>query len=459
MLAPKKLTFEVVTPLYLGGVEPRQRAGPQGEDSPDRVQRDTRIRLRPILSMWRMWHRALMGAKVGTDNAGLKEIADSERRLFGGGGGNATAGAFRARLVEESNVDLRTFTERNLQTGGTAEPAHCCYSTYLGYGMASRREGGQLTEYPRWAIAPGAKFAVEVLAEDSTWPDLEMAIDTWVHCGGLGARHRRGLGSIRWADRPAERGDFFGGVLTKHVGGGASFSDEPAFEVLHPDWCRIAVVPMCFGSYVEALTAIKNQLRIDAGKFVPKNGRFDQPDEINCANAARSRPVRLPDPVTVPHFHLSGTGYGWRQRWDDKKNPWRLQKKTIAGRDFAFYWGRDHDQAQIVKGGRATGRTIQLQNVSFGLPEAYSTWKVMIEAVLGDKEIRRPSPISFRVYKLEDQKYQVAVLLFKSRFLPRGAAIKAKLHGREQCDVAPPTVWRYLDNFFDACNGTVVFGR
>jgi CRISPR type III-B/RAMP module RAMP protein Cmr1 len=445
MLDTKEFSFKVVTPLYLGGVDPRA--------DEDQAKRDTQIRLRPVLAMWRYWLRALKGAELGTRPKGLAEMERQEQRLFGGvRGEHPTAAGIRARLIKVENVEHFDYTER--------EPDKSRYGRYLGYGLQEQRRSGVVTENRRWAIKPGCEFTIAVTAAQSDLGTLEDVIDTWVHCSGLGARHRRGWGCIEWTNRP-QREDYFKWLAERMKQYEGNMSTEPEFDVLHPDWCRIQICNAPSGepftSVQDALAAIRNQLRIDTGAA--------EQEELERSQGAA---VPLDAPRTPPSPVLHADGYGWRQRWPGLK-PWNLAGlwNDVRGRWDAFYWARDHHVAEGARDADG-GHSFQLRNIMFGLPVAYPRWKMTVEAMLRNDEamlrnetLRRPSPISFRVLK-QAGKFKVAVLLFKSRFLPDRALISARVRGRARARIQVPTgsvAWHDLDAFFDACHGDIVFGK
>lgn len=440
MLDTREYKFKIVTPLYLGGVDPRARE--------DQAKHDTEIRIRPILAMWRYWLRALRGAEHGTTTDGLARIASEEQRLFGGvRGEHPTAAGIRARLSEVGNINHGNFTEQ--------EPAKSRYARYLGYGLQQSRQGGVVTEECRWAIQPCGKFTVAITAKESDFKTLEEIIDTWVHCGGLGARNRRGWGCIEWTNRPAARGDYFRSLAERMERYKGTMPAEPDFDVLHPDWCRIQICDEAsghsFANFADAMAAIRNQLRIDTGGA-----------ERRQLERSGGVAVPLTAPLTPASPVLNVATHGWRQRWPEAKPYWLAGRwNERKNRWDAFYRARDHDAADGAR--FPGGPDVDLQNIHFGLPVAYPTWRMTVEGILGKETLRRPSPISFRVFRA-DTKYKVAILLFKARFLPDvdDARICAKVRGHETAGIRMPqaaVIWPDLDAFFDACRGKVVFGK
>lgn len=406
MLRREKLEFLVITPLYLGGADPR---------APD----DARIYIRPIVAQWRWWFRALAGGLFGTDQSGLAEVRKREQHYFGSVHEETCAMRFRVRLLSEQLGTRQEFTANR-------DPV----LNYLGYGFGGTREEPRA----RLGIPPGARFTLEVIATEDVWSLLGLLNSFWVNFGGLGARHRRGLGSIEWLNpganlRPQDAGsmlDRFRQILAPE-GWRPSFGEIPEMPVVHPEWMRTKLSKETFRGWKDALAAIRNQLRIEASTPVP------------------------------PRSCLGNGGFGYRQG-DGSSHRWVQDFKRFPdGRTFPYYPTRDKEAAwklfQAFKQGRQTIR-VSLVNPLFGLPVVFGGWNLTISAFLGKDEIRRPSPLSFRVFRSGNQ-YRVAVVYFKSRFLPQGSEVRAVSSGEEQT-IALGASWEYLDRFFELCDGTEV---
>jgi CRISPR/Cas system CMR-associated protein Cmr1 (group 7 of RAMP superfamily) len=418
MLTRKELHYRVTSPLFLGGPEPRQRIGEEQDAS--RVKGETRLRFRPILHMWRHWLRAALGARLGTGPDALRAIHKQEQSLFGGvyenGGETASAAAFRVRLLNQ-RLRHEQFTERNEDRRS--------WASYLGYGLGSQKRKGVLEQHARWAIAPGSEFVIEIVCPDEVWPVLNALNYLWVNLGGLGARNRRGLGCIEClsaADPPLPQNPGAIGEKARLIGsacvGGAAQAEirtPPEIEILHPAWFQAKVIRRPFDSWSDALTAIRQQLRLDQH---PPAG----------------------------NLHLGEDGYGWRQ------GPGRHHEWTPSYRNnFSYFSSLDKPGAAAALRG---ARDQELKNPLFGLPVAYSTWKMTVNAVLDSGELRRPSPISFRVFR-EGSRHKVAVTYARSRFLPKGARVAATVK-QKNVPLKLPKTWDHLEQFFGALDGDEV---
>lgn len=403
----KTLEFEIVTPVYLGSADP--------EAAP-------RIAARPIADMWRQVYRGLAAGVIqgATEKDCRTTLLTTEATLFGGISPQALPSQFRMHIAKD----------------GTRPSI--VKKSYLNYGVAERQ-----------ALVPGpaSKFTIELVCMDAAWEVLRHVIHTWALVGGLGGRQRRGFGAIAWiAEDGAARPVFtnlktdIGDVLSAARAAVASHitashaevttSVSPVFEqmeVLHPTRCVIRVSKP-FKKLDDAMEAFRRQLHW-AGK--------DR--QITALNEAKS---------------------GWRQRGDASAKP-ELRSTSRGG--FPYYPSRDKarvdDIARSTRGTRLVPPP-HIENVAFGLPIPYPSRNITISATDGGKELRRPSPVRFRIIKRQTD-YHVLTILHRDAFLPEGAKIVAKVKGSSDITLnrVDAAVRTDLDKFFAASGGEEVVYR
>lgn len=256
------VTMEAVTPLFLGGANPRS--------APE-------LRAPSLRGALRYWLRALVGA------AGEQTMRQHEDRLFGVGGDQATAGAVSLRLSFPRNPPQQSYSSLVSGRAGTS---------YLWFAARGTRN-----EPERHAIMPTA-FPLIVSAPRSKRPeqDLEQAAAVlWLltRLGGIGARSRRFAGGVQVtavqslhnadgliarlpvrAASPQELVQEIGeGIRAARRVFGIQQLATPApqeFDVLHPDRCQIFVLDRVFSSWSDAVEAI--------GQPYQKFRRLRQPD-------------------------------------------------------------------------------------------------------------------------------------------------------------------------------------
>ncbi|MDW8059332.1 MAG: type III-B CRISPR module RAMP protein Cmr1 [Thermomicrobium sp.] len=257
-----RLPLVTLTPLFLGGADPRG---------------DPELRAASVRGALRFWLRALLGGCYGTDQAALREIRRLEAETFGEAGGEGKLGA--------SKVIVRVRVEASPRSGQgpvtTVIPWQASRDSgrgYLFFSMDSTRVRGQ--EFPaRSYYPPPLPFVVELsprpgvderAARDALYRTVRAA---WLllHLGGIGARSRRLGGAL--AHQPMSRRTPDGQVVAtvpsylnlpfalppvpaeaaKRLGDGLTDlrgrlrarpdanPERPAWEVLDPRWCRIWV--------------------------------------------------------------------------------------------------------------------------------------------------------------------------------------------------------------------------
>ena len=180
----RRYRVRLVTPLYGGGV----RAG-----APDR---EMPVRAAAIRGQLRFWWRVLH------PNAGFAE----EAALWGA---MAEPGADRASRVWLRVRDLDWNPEKAIQPCAKYQPNPkqpgklqyrsdvSEYALFPGRGelSADRRE---VRIPPADIVLPRVSFTLEVRCDDDAqWKRVEAVLRWWASFGGLGARTRRGLGSIQ----------------------------------------------------------------------------------------------------------------------------------------------------------------------------------------------------------------------------------------------------------------------
>ena len=247
------LTLETVTPMFLGGADPR------GEPE---------LRAPSFRGAMRYWLRALVGA------AGEQTMRRCEDYLFGAVGDQATAGAVNLRLFPQASLSLQSYSELTKAQLGTA---------YLWFAARRTRQ-----ESERSAILPTKfDFVMSSLRSKQPAQDLEqVAAVLWLltRLGGIGARSRRFAGGVQVAavksnydpqsiigqlsisanSPQALASDIAQGIKNARRVFGVQKPANPApdqFDVLHPDRCQIFVLDRIFDSWQSAVEAIGSTYR------------------------------------------------------------------------------------------------------------------------------------------------------------------------------------------------------
>jgi CRISPR-associated protein Cmr1 len=281
------VTLETVTPLFLGGAEPR--------GAPE-------LRGPAFRGAMRYWLRALVGA------AGEQVMRQYEDHLFGVGGEQATAGVVSLRLPTLQRAQTESYSKLVDKSPGIA---------YLWF--AAR---GTKREPERYAILP-TTFNLEMSFPRSKQPaqDLEQAVAVlWLltRLGGIGTRSRRFAGGVQVANvQSAHHSQSFVSRLPFRATSPRELADDIAegiraarrifaiqqladpapdqFDVLHPDRCQIFVLEQDFESWQNAVEEI--------GHVYRSFRALRQPD-YNVVKTAMTSRNNLQGPVRRAAFGL-----------------------------------------------------------------------------------------------------------------------------------------------------------
>lgn len=169
------LECETVTPLFLGGADPR--------GAPE---------LRPpfLRGVLRYWFRALLA------EPDLSTLREREAEVFGS---QQRASPLGIRVSFAQPPAVRTWDPRRWPPGSSGSRGQVNGLVYLGF--AFRAAGGQPA---RQAIDAGWRFQVHLSAQhDDVLRQALAAFWALVYAGGLGSRTRRGFGTIRIVTPPA----------------------------------------------------------------------------------------------------------------------------------------------------------------------------------------------------------------------------------------------------------------
>jgi CRISPR-associated protein Cmr1 len=255
--------IETVTPLFVGGSNPREQP---------------EIRAASFRGALRFWLRALLGGVLGDRP---DKIFQYESQVFGSTDHTSPV----VVRVSHQNLPSICYSELTQSRAGIA---------YLFFGARQTR-----SEPERKAIASDSKFSCTFhLRAGAQNPKALRAVAAalWLltNLGGLGMRARRGGGGLRvvstdWSDpslpslifqaRTPEQlqsalkhglhrlrewaVEAFEGSLSP------TFETQPAFDVLHPGWCSIAVVNREFDDWKGALDAFGQTMQRFRSRYEP----------------------------------------------------------------------------------------------------------------------------------------------------------------------------------------------
>ncbi len=263
-----KLTVELetVTPLFLGGAEPR--------GSPPE------LRAASVRGALRYWLRALLGGVMGDGD--LSTLRATEDFVFGSTETGASAVIVTLRHNGLETAEFRK--RRAIREGGQFKPEG---ADYLFWSMAEtgRKERGNW-QPARQYVVPGARFTLTMKprlgapdAEDAWWRAIA-ALWLLTQLGALGSRSRRGGGSLCATTEPGQtdlppfrppanvgelRAQLEAGLrrLRQSLVATAKPRIPPRFDVLAPGVCKIWVLTdrRPWSTWQQALDGIGGRMR------------------------------------------------------------------------------------------------------------------------------------------------------------------------------------------------------
>jgi CRISPR-associated protein Cmr1 len=381
-----QLTCEVVTPLFCAGAD----------------QQRPEIRPPSIRGAMRFWFRALHGAVMGND---VKAVQQRESAVFG-----ATERASVVKIrVQVSSFRAETFKFTDL------------YLRYLGFGLFGTRDGG-----PRSYVPPGTKFGIELLSTDAHILD-EAAAALWMllNLGGLGARSRRGWGSLRVI------GETSGNALKFVLPFGQEFKNrlqmmlQLARQTIRLDERAPTGDDRGMPSYPRVLPGYWRMKLVRANE---QRQPFRTWEEALIWAGQRLRRFRE-DPNSALH---TGT--------------------TPRGGTYRYKIGRDYREVKKVFTTAPEGELGPLRLPIFGLPVQYRFQSEHNQQATVDaaRHNRRASPLWIRAYRGESGIF-LGFMLFKAQFLPDGESLTVKGAGKTFTALQPD--YTLLDEFFDRLPG------
>jgi len=237
------IEVEAVTPIFIAGADQKS------------IENEG-LRAPSLKGLLRWWFRAIMGGIVS-----VTDLRELENKIFGS-------------IDQKSQVKIRSIT--NTSPSGINIPnslRYLWFSIYL-----QKRKNQRLQCYP-----PGTKFKIILNASNKSILKIALGcLWTLIHLGGIGARMRRGAGSLKVNkvnyipdDVPytfiltgntindAKR--FMEENLRKifrdfkeYAGKKCKSIQNPNFAVLSKNYSRVSLVENFFNSWEEALAIVSN---------------------------------------------------------------------------------------------------------------------------------------------------------------------------------------------------------
>jgi len=379
------LKFQTLTPLFLGGANPR--------GIPE-------LRASSVRGAMRYWLRAVLGGTIGDD---YETVHKRESEVLGD---TDTASGLTVRLSQPA------FTPQLYQKQGTTHGPHGkpqpTGRDYLYWSMASTGNADRRNlQPPKQSIPAATDFSVTLasrFADEDATRLFQASAALWLltHLGGLGSRSRRTAGSLS--------------VISPSIAPG----QPDGLAKLPPFQLSAATARDWAAQLAASITAIRSS--------------FPQ--------ATPPPPIHRPTRFDILHprvcdiWVLNGPA------------PWKTSEDAIkaigeALRDFRSYREPDHDNVRTW----IEGRTIPtVERAAFGLPLPfrYSNGGPA-DVVLGTNQVeRRSSPLWLRVSRLANGHYVGIAVLFHSGFLAEGEKLMLQ---RTKARTAPPSDYALLRDF------------
>lgn len=386
---------EVVTPLVMSGAD----------------RADCEMRPPSIKGDLRFWFRAMMGGILGdTSDGKLEKLRYLEGNLFGSSSAERASG-IKISVKDFSKAEQRYFDSTNIRDFPIR---------YLGYGLGDPKPG-------RKYLTPGQScFTVEIEAINKSASELSLGT-MWLLCnlGGLGARTRRGFGSVKITD--------------------VSITVDAKAVPIFPEFEQLFAT---INEKQQLSSYLSNGIKQIAGLY--------------CRTAGISQPAQF---THIPKFTVIAPQY-LDLRIVSEKNKSEIRCFDSWNRALSFM-GESYKYVRTMPQANKTGRVTRDYNVIrehsgknnveltlpvLGLPLPYKLGKNRERDIViaGATHTRRASPLMFRVFKLAANSYALLMLGFKAEFLPENENLCITERNTKTPAMLPTGhEWEVIDKFMD----------
>lgn len=378
-------TYRLTTPMFCAG-----------------ANQDAAAELRPasFKGVLRFWYRAL-ALGLGQYNGKWENVCDAESRLFG----STSAGQAQVLLSMEVLSAVKEIPKLTKIEGGFAYLAGQGLTKYI-------KDAGMVTQ--RSAIAPGARFVVTCLFRKHDDKDVDAVRNSLIAVGllgGLGARTRRGFGSLTLEKLERTKG------ATR------------ATSTVEASW-MLDDIPQTLRAFLPTNPLLSKSIEYTA---ISTDSRFI----LLPGNAGESAEQLL---ERVGRAFLQYRSYG--------------RNGKAAGMQALQWFRRDHDEMlKVAKREVRSGRQVVAPaRAVFGLPHNYhfsSMGKSGNVDIQGESEQRRASPLFFHFHQPAEGPPTAILAFLPAQFSPSN---RLKLNQDDHLVVPlplAPNLWQPIHEFFD----------
>jgi CRISPR-associated protein Cmr1 len=178
-----ELELKTITPMFGGSAKTRE------------VDRENPVRPSSVRGHLRFWWRATAGAGFSS----AKELFDAEEKLWG----SATVPGLVSLRIETNSSGTRKPCA-TYPTGKTF-PVFGEYSGYALFPFQGKTNRDGVQEQPSETLTD-VQFKVILVYPPNATSEIQTAVHAWVSFGGIGARTRRGCGSLEMTPVPSLQG-------------------------------------------------------------------------------------------------------------------------------------------------------------------------------------------------------------------------------------------------------------
>jgi CRISPR-associated protein Cmr1 len=294
---------------------------------------------------------------------------------------------------------------------------------YLGYGLS----GSRTTPRRVYVMPdpPGYEFELTLFCQRERAQSV--AIGTlWLltQFGGLGARMRRGFGSLEISQVT--------GDLPLNVQGLFASPREPLAKRLQRNLMQVRKL---FADFASA------KIQEPTDPIFPVISKDHWVCRVLDQTFASWRDA------------MNWIGEGFRKYREDRTRG--LHTRTAPSGSFSYYISKDYDEAKkLFIPGQRPGR---LDLPIFGLPLQFQFQSIRNTArVVGEEHERRSSPLHIRVRR-DAEGYRVCLICFKSRFLSDQERLRIEdINNPRNFTLVPVPGWQDLDGFISQFAGQEV---